>query len=336
MKDQKKLSPRERLLNAIGFGEEASLEKALPPRQKPDDDDEDSEQGDGAPSTEDREKAAAPKAPVKEDDGSPDGDDDQDDEDAEPDDDANNATSDDDDQDDDQQAPPQPMPKGKGKPMRKALAESDDDEVLAEVHRRAKDSPDFLKSILDGDDAADILEAIDMSKVVAQIVQSASEHIAAKDIQIATLTKSLESLAAANTSLVEMSDMLCDGLAKSLGQQDTLIKSIDAMQADVELVKSQDNGRVSLGQGTLVAPQRTDPPASRQAAPEEPEGPDRLPEGMSMARLNKALMKSIEEGVLTREQGKRHMDSVGNNPAQNQRVWKKLPEPVRELALATK
>jgi hypothetical protein len=339
MKDQK-LTPLQRLLNAVGgrAPEDETLAKALPPRRDDDDDEED----DGAPSTEDREKAAAPQAPVNRNDGSPDGDDDADDDDASPDDDANSdADADPDDDDankegDEQAPPPQQMPTKKRPPMplRKAIEEAGDEDVLAEIRRRAQDSPDFLKGLLDGPDAADILEAVDMSHVVAQIVQSASETIAAKDIQIAALTKSLDGMAASYSALVETSDALCEGLAKAIEQQGILIKSFGDVQGDVALIKGQDNGKVSHGQGTLIPPKREEPAAKPD--PEEPTGPDALPEGMDMARINRALIKSIEDGTLTREAGKRFMDGVGSGRAQNQRVWKKLPPEVREVALAAK
>jgi hypothetical protein len=338
MKDQSKLTPLQKLLSVVrGQPDDAEpLEKALPPRRDDDKDDDD----DGAPSTEDREKAAAPAAPVGRNDGAPDGDDDADDDDAAPDDDANGDADADPDDDDgnkepDEQAPPAAPPGKKRPPMplRKAIEEIDDDEVRAEIRRRAQDSPDFLKSLLGGEDAADILEAIDMSAVVAQIVQSASETIAAKDIQIAALTKSLAGMAASYDGLVETSNALCEGLAKSIEQQADLLKGLGEVRGDVLLVKAQDNGKVSHGQGTLVAPKREDP---GKAAPEEETGPDALPEGMNMARINRALMKSVEDGTLTRDEGRRYMDSVGSSRAQNQRVWRKLPPNVREVALAVK
>jgi hypothetical protein len=276
MKDQK-LTPLQRLLNAVGgrAPEDETLAKALPPRR---DDDDDDDEDDGAPSTEDREKAAAPQAPVSRNDGAPDGDDDADDDDASPDDDANSdADADPDDDDankegDEQAPPPQQMPTKKRPPMplRKAIEEADDEDVLATSYG----------------------------------------------------------------ALVETSDALCEGLAKAIEQQGILIKSFGDVQGDVALIKGQDNGKVSHGQGTLIPPKREEPAAKPD--PEEPTGPDALPEGMDMARINRALIKSIEDGTLTREAGKRFMDGVGSGRAQNQRVWKKLPPEVREVALAAK
>lgn len=340
---EEKKNPLQRLLSAIGPRDDEVLAKAMPPKRGNDDDDD--EDDDGAPSTEDREKAAAPKAPVNRNDGSPDGDDDADDSDAQPDDDPNDGgdadpndddanKGDDDSGEDDRQAPP-PMPMKKKPPvMRKSLAEADDDDVMAEIRRRAQDSPDFLKSLLEGDDAADILEAIDMSKVVAQIVQQASETIAAKDIQIATLTKSLGTMAGRLDQMVEMNDAIAEGLAKSLELQGDLLKGFGEVRDDVVLLKGQDSGAVSHGQGTLIPPKREDPP-KRAAAADEEDTTDPIPDSVGTGRLQRALMKSIEVKLLDHDTANRLMGRVGSK-VQNQRVWKGLSPEVREIALTIK
>lgn len=309
-------------------------------------DQEDGEDG-GAPSQEDREKAAAPKAPVgkggggdqdNQDDEDDDQQDDQGDGRQQGDDQQQDDEGDDqqqDDESDDRRAPPPPMPK---RQMKKSLEAAADAEVLAEIRRRAEDAPDFLKSLLEGPDAERILEAVDLSEPVAKIVQSASETIAAKDIQIAALTKSLATLTETYGELRDLAELITHGVAKSLEQGALLAKSLGAVSADVVLIKSADSGLVSHGQGVML------PPATPKAKDDQmlksgtdddelpDDDPDFLPKALTTRKLGNGLMKSVELSKLTHREASDKMGRLGNRK-KDQKVWKELPEGIREIIL---
>lgn len=306
--------------------------------------DDDDEDDDGPPSQEDRDKEAAPKEapqapPGKEvtpqggggqvDDEDGDGSTEDEDQNAK-----GEATDDESDDDDEDAPPPLPMKKPGKSPMSKSLTAFSDDEVRAELLRRADEAPEFLKSLVTGDDAMEIWEAIDLSKPVALIVQAASEQIAQKDVQIAQLTKSVQEMADLRAEDVENQNIVLKGLGALLKQTDALNKSLATLGEDIVLIKGQDSGRVSTGVREVVLPSRSDPtsPADKD---EEAERRGNVPEGMNKARLTRALAKSNSAGTITEAQ---YMNWLGRVDGQTGLigVWDEVPETVREVALATK
>lgn len=351
-----------RTRGALAKARDALLETLnLKSRQDDDEyDDNDEDDDEGAPSQEDREKAAAPKeAPPKGkgkgkgDDGE--SDDDQDDQ----------GDESDDDEDDEgsapapaaapqvqqQQAPPQQAPpqqpemqqappsRGKKPPMpvRKSLEEVGDDDLMAEVRRRLEDpdTPEIMKSLAALPNAPEIFEAIDMSPAVASITQLAQEQLTAKDVIIARLTKSLAEITEGNNEIVAAVEVVLRALPEMVEQSRAIQKSLAAIGDDVALVKSQDNGRVSPGVRAIAPPRRVDPAALADGDDGDEE---QAPKGMNTGRITRGLMKAMSPaggGLIAEDQAMTWIGNLNGMTGMNG-VWRQLPEPVREVVLATR
>lgn len=312
-----KLSPRERVLNMLKSTRAA----------RPEDEEEDDEPG--APSQEDREKAAAPTEsapPPSDGDGVPpkpgtpppgDGDGDEGEGEEEGDGDGDG------DEEEGDGKPPmlqQKMPVGKP-PMKKSLSDISDEEMRQELLRRSEETPEFMKSLYAMPEAEQLLQAIDMSPAVALIVHKASEQVAALMAEKATILKGLPALGDLLKSIQDDNAAILLGLAKSLTQQDQIIKSMDAVGGDLALIKSQDNGKVSHGTGQARTPQRHEP----ADAPQTPPGDEEVYTGPGKSPLLRGLMKAISAGDISKSEGETLMGLIDGStgPAG---VWKKMKD----------
>lgn len=260
-----------------------NLLKAKPPRL-PTDADEDEEAADEAPpapSEEDAVKeqapdqAAPPPSPAAGGDEE-EGDDDEDDE--------------DEDEDDEAGAPPAAPP---GAAPDEDEDEDDEEEgggdaaLRKQVLKRSHENPDFFKSLLEGDDAEEVVRLIDASDVLAFVVQTFSEQLLAAQGEATALRKSFTRRL---TALEKSQEVTLLALEKSLEQQAQLLKSQGEQEA---LLKSL--GDAPLGTPTGLRQLR---PSKRDAPPATTD--HTVPQGAGRAydkgRLSQALMKAQMAG----------------------------------------
>lgn len=285
MKDRKdeELSPLEKAMGRVG--------DILKGRKKPmPTDDADQDDADlPSPSPDDAAKAAAPAKgapPQGGDDPDQDGDDDSQDPDdqddsQDPDDQDGDGKpdADEDDQDGQDQDPDQDDDDDQDEPD-----PAKDAALRKKVLQRSLESPDFFKSLLEGEDAERVAEMIDASDVVAFIVQSFSEQLASAHGANAALQKSLGATNKRLEMLEKGMAVTLDVLEKSMEGQDAILKGMGEQQDILKSYGMQDTGAVSHGLGTVAPAKRRDPAGDGKPL----DGGD-LP---SAHKVREALMKS--------------------------------------------
>lgn len=221
---------------------------------------------------------------------------------------------------------PQPSLKAKGqkdKPgLRKSMGEASDDEVQDEVLRRSQENPDFFKSLLDHPKADQIMEAIDMSEVVALIVHHAAEREAELRGEVATLTKSLDTATARAAAAEETEEVILKSLEYLVSGHQTLVKSLGD-EAGAALTKSR--SETSTGVAITRVPERVEPGVVAPTAPGD------IPQNLDKGRVSRALLKSMraDEGGIDRDEGTKLMGQLDTHGVED--VYKRLPEGVKAL-----
>jgi hypothetical protein len=252
-----------------------SLIKGKPAMVPPPGDDDDEDDGPPAPSQEDIDKKAAPKkgAPPGGPAGGPPGadgkggdDGDDADGDGEPDedddDDGKDADGDGSDADDegDEQDPTDEDDEG----------DDDNAALRRKVLQRSQDDPDFFKSLIEGDDTGHVQELIDESDAVVFMVQTFSEALAAERQANTALAKSIEALGARLDRAEQVNEVVLGALEKSLLNDEVIFKSLGEQDSLLKSIESTPSGKVATGLGALRTPTRRDPENDNPPAANQP------------------------------------------------------------------